>query len=67
MNKDERQGKVEKVKGYVKEKAGQATGDRDLEAEGAGQKAAGAIQEKIGQGRSKLGKAIKKLGKSIKG
>ncbi len=67
MNKDERQGKVEKMKGYVKEKAGQATGDRDLEAEGGAQKAAGAIQEKIGQARRKIGKVIKKLGDSIRG
>jgi len=31
-NKDEVKGKAEQVKGIVKEKAGQVTGDKDLEA-----------------------------------
>ncbi len=48
MDKDEMEGKVEKVKGYVKEKAGEITGDKDLEAEGAAEKAKGKAKEVIG-------------------
>jgi uncharacterized protein YjbJ (UPF0337 family) len=67
MNKDELKGKIEKAKGYVKERAGRATGDPDLEAEGAVQRDAGAVQEKVGETRRKVGKAIKKVGDAIKG
>lgn len=47
--KDELAGKVHEVKGAVKEKAGQVTGNPDLEAEGAGERVAGKVQKKIGQ------------------
>jgi uncharacterized protein YjbJ (UPF0337 family) len=66
MNKDEIDGKVEKAKGYVKEQVGKATGDPDLEAEGAVQRDAGAVQEKVGKARRKVGEAVKKLGDAIK-
>ena len=36
MNRDEIKGKAEKAKGYVKEEIGEATGNKDLEAEGRG-------------------------------
>jgi len=48
VNKDEIEGKWEKAKGYVKDKAGEATGDTELEAEGEAQRAGGKIQEKAG-------------------
>ncbi|HEX3176585.1 MAG TPA: CsbD family protein [Methylomirabilota bacterium] len=66
MNKDELEGKVERAKGYVKEKVGKATDDPDLEAEGAGQRDAGAVQENVGKARRKVGDAVKKLGDAIK-
>ena len=47
-NKDEVEGKWEQVKGTVKGKVGEATGDRDLEAEGDAQDAAGEAQESWG-------------------
>ncbi len=47
--KDQIKGKVHEVKGGLKEKAGQVTGNPDLEAEGQGEKLAGKIQKKIGQ------------------
>lgn len=47
--KDELVGKVHEVKGAVKEKAGQVTGNPDLEARGAGERLAGKVQKKIGQ------------------
>ena len=66
MNKDEMEGKVEKAKGYVKEKPGQVTGNRDLEAEGAADRAAGKTQEAIGKARRKAGEALEDLGEKIK-
>ena len=50
------EGKVEKAKGYVKEKAGQVTGNR----------AAGKTQEAIGKARRKAGEALGDLGEKIK-
>ena len=47
-NKDEAEGKWEQVKGTVKEKVGEVTGDRDLEAEGDVQNAKGETQETWG-------------------
>ena len=47
--KDQVQGKFHEVKGAIKEKFGQATGDPNTEAEGQGEKVAGKIQNKIGQ------------------
>ena len=66
MNKDELEGKVEKAKGYVKEKAGQAVGDRDLEAEGAADRTAGEAQEAFGKAKRKVGEAVEDVGKKIK-
>jgi uncharacterized protein YjbJ (UPF0337 family) len=43
------------VKGNVKEKAGQATNNPDLEAEGQVEKIGGKIQKKIGQAEKVLG------------
>lgn len=48
-NKDEIEGKWEQVKGTVKEKIGEATDDRDLEAEGEAQDTAGKAQETWGE------------------
>lgn len=45
MNKDELEGKAEKAKGYVKEKTGEITGNKDLEAEGAAERAADEVLE----------------------
>jgi len=42
-------GKLDEVKGGVKEKVGQVTNNPDLAAEGQGQKLAGKVRKKIGQ------------------
>ena len=47
--KDNAEGKFHQIKGKVKEKAGQLTNNRDLEAEGALEKAAGKVQGVIGR------------------
>jgi len=66
MNKDERNGKVESLKGRVKEAAGVLADDPRLEKEGADERAVGDAREKLGQARRKAGEAIEDLGKKIK-
>ena len=46
---DNAEGKFHQMKGKVKEKAGQLTNNRDLEAEGTLEKTAGKVQGVIGQ------------------
>jgi uncharacterized protein YjbJ (UPF0337 family) len=52
---DQVEGTFHKIKGKVKEVAGQLGDNPDLEAEGAGEKIAGKVQEKIGQVKKVLG------------
>jgi uncharacterized protein YjbJ (UPF0337 family) len=66
MNKNEVKGKIERAKGAVKQKAGEVTGNRDLEAEGAVEHDSGAVRETSGKAQRKVGDAVKKLGKKIK-
>jgi uncharacterized protein YjbJ (UPF0337 family) len=47
--KDQAAGKGHEVKGKVKEKAGKATHDPNLEAEGRDENTAGKVQKKVGQ------------------
>lgn len=71
-NKDEVDGKWEQIKGTVKDKVGEATNDRDLEAEGEVQNAEGETQEtwgKLKRGVSEtidaVGDAVSNAGKNI--
>lgn len=65
-NKDEVEGKWEQVKGTVKEKVGEVTNDRDLEAEGEAQDAAGEAQESWGGVKRGVGDAVDSVGNAIK-
>jgi uncharacterized protein YjbJ (UPF0337 family) len=47
--KDQLEGKFHEVKGKVKEEAGHAVGNPDVEAEGQSEKLAGKVQKKVGQ------------------
>ena len=47
--KDQVKGKMHEVKGKIKEKVGQATGNPNLEEEGQDEKVGGKIQKKVGQ------------------
>jgi len=67
MNKDELEGKAEKAKGYVKEKAGEIVDNPDLEAEGAVDRAEGEAKDAFGKARRKAGEAIEDLGDKVKG
>jgi uncharacterized protein YjbJ (UPF0337 family) len=54
--KDQAEGKFHKVKGKLKEIAGELSDDPKLEAEGTVEKIVGKVQEKIGQVKKVLGK-----------
>ena len=64
-NNDEVDGKWEQVKGTVKEKVGEVTGDRDLEAEGEIQNAEGETQETWGKFKRGVGETIDAVGDAI--
>ncbi|HEY3202497.1 MAG TPA: CsbD family protein [Thermoanaerobaculia bacterium] len=66
MNRDERRGKRESLKGRLKEAAGVLTDDKDLEQRGAEERARGETRETLGRARRKAGEAIEDLGKKIK-
>lgn len=53
--RDQAEGKFHKVRGKLKEMAGELSDDPNLEAEGAGEKMAGIVQEKIGQVKKVFG------------
>ncbi|MFZ3167208.1 MAG: CsbD family protein [Candidatus Methanoperedens sp.] len=54
--KDQIEGKVHKIKGGIKETAGQLTDNPKLEAEGKVEKQVGKVQEKVGQIKKVVGK-----------
>jgi len=64
-NKDEIEGKFDQAKGAVKDKVGEATGNRELEAEGEADRASGNTQEGFGTAKRKVGEAIEDLGDKI--
>jgi uncharacterized protein YjbJ (UPF0337 family) len=66
MNKDELDGKVEKVKGKVKQATGDLTDNERLHDEGVADEAAGEVQEGFGRARRKVGEAIEDLGERVK-
>ncbi len=53
---DKAEGKWHKVKGKIKQVAGKAIGNRDLESEGEAENVDGKVQEKIGQVKKLVGK-----------
>ena len=65
-NKDEIQGKTERLKGRVKQKSADVLNDENLRDEGIADEAAGTTQETFGKGKRKIGEAIEDLGKSVK-
>jgi uncharacterized protein YjbJ (UPF0337 family) len=65
FNKDQAEGKWEQTKGYVKDKAGEVTGDRDLEAEGEAQRAGGKMQEGWGDVKHGVSKTLDSVADAI--
>lgn len=66
MNRDELEGKAEKVKGKAKQAIGDLTDDERLRDEGVADEAAGNAQEGLGKARRKVGEAIEDIGENIK-
>jgi uncharacterized protein YjbJ (UPF0337 family) len=64
-NKDEIKGKVDRAKGNVKETAGRVFNDRELENEGAADRAGGELREGFGTARRKVGEAVEDVGDAI--
>jgi uncharacterized protein YjbJ (UPF0337 family) len=54
--KDQAEGTFHKIKGKIKEVAGELSDNKELETEGTDEKIAGKVQEKIGQVKKVLGK-----------
>ncbi len=61
MNRDEMQGKAEKAKGYIKDKAGEILNDPDLEAEGEVERGKGTLREGYGKAKEKVGDAVESV------
>ena len=64
-NHDEVEGKWDKAKGWVKDKAGEVTNDRDLEAEGEADRVEGEGKETWGKFKRGVGDAIDSVGDAI--
>ena len=66
MNKDELNGKVDRLKGKIKEEVGDATDDQNLHDEGVADQAAGRVEEGFGKARRKVGDALHDVAHKIK-
>ena len=66
MNKDELNGKVDKLKGQVKQAVGDATNDQRLHDQGVADEAAGNVEEGFGKARRKVGDALHEVAHKIK-
>ena len=65
FNRDEAEGKWEQTKGTVKDKVGEVTGDRSLEAEGEVQHAEGEAQEGWGSVKRGVSNVVHDIGDAI--
>lgn len=65
-NKNERDGKIDEVKGKTKQVIADATGNPDLKSEGQDDEASGKVQGAIGTAQRKVGEAIEHVGKAVK-
>ena len=66
MNRDELNGKVDRLKGNIKESVGNATNDESLRDEGIADQAAGNVEEGFGKARRKVGDALHDVAHKIK-
>jgi len=65
MNKDQVKGRVEDVKGKIKETAGKAVGNDRLRSEGVADQVAGKSQAAYGDAKKKVADVAKDIGKRI--
>jgi uncharacterized protein YjbJ (UPF0337 family) len=60
MSQNRIDGAAHKAAGAIKEAAGKALGNKELEAKGAAEKAVGEAQNDVGKAQDTLGDAVKK-------
>jgi uncharacterized protein YjbJ (UPF0337 family) len=60
MNKDQKDGAIENAKGRVKEAAGTLIGNKNLESEGAADRATGAVKKAVGDVKHEIAKKIER-------
>ena len=65
FNNDEVKGKFEQAKGKIKDKAGELTGDRRLEAEGESENASGHMREGWGKLKRGVSNAVEDVADAI--
>jgi uncharacterized protein YjbJ (UPF0337 family) len=61
MNKDQVEGRIDQVKGAIKETTGKAVGNDKLEAEGKANKVVGKVQANVGDAKEKVKDAVDKF------
>jgi uncharacterized protein YjbJ (UPF0337 family) len=66
MNRDELDGKGEKIKGRAKQAWGDVTNDEKVREEGVADEAAGNVQEGYGRARRKVGETLDDIADEIK-
>lgn len=66
MNQDELNGKIDRMKGKVKQGVGDATDNPRLHDEGVADEAAGNVEEGFGKARRKVGDALHDVAHKIK-
>jgi predicted glycogen debranching enzyme len=54
MDKDRIEGKIDKAKGYIKDKSGEILNDPDLEAEGEAERVKGEVKDQVGRAKDKV-------------
>ena len=60
MNKNQKDGALENLKGRVKQATGIVTGDKDKESQGASERASGAVKKAVGDLKHDLAKKLDK-------
>jgi uncharacterized protein YjbJ (UPF0337 family) len=58
MDKDQKEGRFEHLKGRIKEAAGKLSGDKQQEAEGATERGAGSVKKAFGDLKEKITKKL---------
>jgi uncharacterized protein YjbJ (UPF0337 family) len=64
-NKDEIRGKLDEAAGTVKEETGRATGDINLQNEGADQRFGGKVEAGVGKAKRKISEGLDELGDKV--
>jgi uncharacterized protein YjbJ (UPF0337 family) len=66
MNKNERRGAVDQVKGKAKQVVGTLTGDNGLKARGQVDETVGKVESALGRNSKQIGDAITRIGAAVK-